>query len=232
VEDHQAGRRLHPTYIPLTQPWIISQTNNALAELPIDQGFGEQLLPYKSHAPFPLTGYKFVRRGGALGYIPVLPDEQRVITTGEKLDPRVQPPKPPVDGVSRGHLLTMVAASLASPGVLVEAPPNLLNNTQRLASQGLFVRDPGTVFATPDDVYRFQSPSVTGLVKNVFQAALAIIPRGLYAPTVVDNLKPPVAPNPADIDQGTGGPDKQPPGDAGGFLPGAGAIIGGGVFIP
>lgn len=227
---------LQPTFVPLVQPWSVAQITNALAELPIDEGFGKQLLPYRAHAPLPLAGHKFVRRGGAFpGYVPVLPDENRVITTGEKLDPRVQPPKPPVDGVSRGHMLDMVAAALASPGVLVEAPRNPRNDTQRLASQGLFLQPPGTVWKDPDDMFRFQSPSVVGLVKNVFSALQQWIPRGLYAPARVDNVKPPYPHDPNDIDQNSGGPDLggvNEGGGGGGLQPGLGAIGGGGTMIP
>jgi hypothetical protein len=44
-----------------------------------------------------------------------LPDENRVITTGEKNDPSVQPPSPPIDGRSRGSLMSMVAQALQRP---------------------------------------------------------------------------------------------------------------------
>jgi hypothetical protein len=47
---------------------------------------------------------------------PLLPDVGRVITTGAKLDPRVQPPRPPVDGLSRGSLVQLVTAALGEAG--------------------------------------------------------------------------------------------------------------------
>jgi len=46
---------------------------------------------------------------------PLLPDAGRVITTGEKYHPAVQPPKPAVDGVSRYSLVELVTLALHAP---------------------------------------------------------------------------------------------------------------------
>ncbi len=54
---------------------------------------------------------------------PKLPDEDRIITTGEKLDARIQNPRPPSDGISRGSLVALVSAYLGDPGVPVPKLP-------------------------------------------------------------------------------------------------------------
>lgn len=64
--------------------------------------------------------------------IPALPDDGRVITTGEKNDQRVQPPRPSVDGQSRLSLLGLTAQALAFPCFLPAAPPcqdNIIGGT-------------------------------------------------------------------------------------------------------
>lgn len=53
----------------------------------------------------------------------VLPDEGRIITTGEKNDPRIQSPRPALDGSTRSSLVSLVAQSLSSPCFLPESPP-------------------------------------------------------------------------------------------------------------
>ena len=51
-----------------------------------------------------------------------LPDDGRVITTGEKNDPTVQPPQPHIDGRARTSLLHLVSQALLDPCYL---PPTL-----------------------------------------------------------------------------------------------------------
>lgn len=51
-----------------------------------------------------------------------LPDDGRVITTAEKNDPRVQAPRPSVDGATRGGMLGMVMQALQSPCYLPDIP--------------------------------------------------------------------------------------------------------------
>jgi len=185
---------LQPRPTPIVQPFTVSQTDDALSEMPIRiPGIGVESLPYRAHRPASEgDGMEFVLRGGDIGAIPVLPDDGRVITTGEKMDRRVQSPRPPVDGLSRGHLLDMVAAALASPGVLVEAPPNPKWNTSNLAAEGLFLRPPGTVFFTPlsTDRYRFQPAAV---VAQIRQLGTAIVSTAfdLYTIPTVTNVRPP-----------------------------------------
>lgn len=56
---------------------------------------------------------------------PLLPDYGRVITTGSKLDPVVQPPRPAVDGLSRGSLVQLVTAALGEAGTWPPRPSPL-----------------------------------------------------------------------------------------------------------
>jgi hypothetical protein len=74
--------------------------------------------------------------------VPVLPDDGRVITTGEKNDPRVQPPKPPYDGVSRGGALSLIAQHLQNPCECVDAP-HCVGNNQEALSKGFYIYPPG-----------------------------------------------------------------------------------------
>ncbi len=76
-----------------------------------------------------------------------LPDMGRVITTGEKNDIRVQPPRPAVDGLSRNHPLAMIAAALSAPGWLVEKPQP---SAVPLASAGLYASAPTESIPTFD----------------------------------------------------------------------------------
>jgi len=56
------------------------------------------------------------------GWAPALPDDGRLITTGEKTHPAVQPPRPIIDGATRTSLLALVAQSLTEPCFLPDAP--------------------------------------------------------------------------------------------------------------
>lgn len=71
---------------------------------------------------------------------PQLPDYQRIITTGSKLDPRVQPPKPPADGISRGSLVQLVTAALGQSGTWPRRP---IGNEPVLGSSGVFSGEAG-----------------------------------------------------------------------------------------
>ena len=186
-----------------TTPWVVQQAEpDPLAELPISTG-GVELVPYTVHAPLVIQGggvngtdlilstVRYVRRGDGIGLVPVLPDEGRIITTGEKQNTFVQPPKPPVDGVSRGSLLSMVAAALASPGILVESPSNYTNNTQPVAAQGVFVFRPGTQFSNQtDEKYRFHPNAVASRAANTINGFINQVVRGMYAPFAVPNIRP------------------------------------------
>lgn len=74
------------------------------------------------------------------GAIPVLPDDGRLITTGEKLDPNVQHPRPQVDGIGRSSTLSLVAQALQTPCFLVASPPCPV---APLGSSGVEVYRPG-----------------------------------------------------------------------------------------
>lgn len=81
--------------------------------------------------------------------LPRLPDEQRVITTNEKNDVRVQPPKPHLDGSTRSSFLALVSAALQTPCFLPAAPPC----TQNGISGGLYVLPKGApTSAEPEDL--------------------------------------------------------------------------------
>jgi len=74
------------------------------------------------------------------GRVPRLPDDGRVITTGETRDPRLQPPRPPVDGIARGSLLALTVQALTDPGYLPELPG--LTETP-LGTGGVYWNAPG-----------------------------------------------------------------------------------------
>lgn len=135
--------------VRILEPYRVRYLPNVIGELPIQSTFAEgftERLPFRRQTVTD-NSFAYTDRGGLYGYTPLLPDDGRLITTGEKRDPRVQPPKPPADGVSRGNPLALITAALASPGYLV-APPkstfNLLNNP------GLYFNAPGTAIDSLD----------------------------------------------------------------------------------
>lgn len=62
-------------------------------------------------------------RGRDYTTTPLLPDDGRVITTGEKRDARVQPPRPWVDGKTRSSVVAMITAALHQPCYAPSAVP-------------------------------------------------------------------------------------------------------------
>ena len=101
-----------------------------------------------------LTGIRFGSVAGflsgvnpAFGTAPILPDDGRIITSGEKGDRRMQPPRPAFDGISRNHPLDMLANILYDPGYnLLPAPTAESDLTHApLGASGLYVYDPGTI---------------------------------------------------------------------------------------
>jgi hypothetical protein len=70
---------------------------------------------------------KFTGSDAARRSAPTLPDDGRVITTGEKHYRAVQPPKPAVDGATRSSVIALVAAELASPCFLPPSPEQSFN---------------------------------------------------------------------------------------------------------
>lgn len=191
--DKQTVDAMQPRPVAIVQPYTVVQTNNPLSEMPVRQpGGGAEALPYQAHKPTNQgEGLQYVWRGGSIGAVPKLPDDGRIITTGEKLNHMVQPPRPPVDGISRGHLLVMVAAQLASPGMLVEAPPNLPDNTETLACEGVFLRQPNTQNVAPltTDKYRYQPAAVVAQVRTLIDAFRLDL-GGQYVPATTVNVRP------------------------------------------
>ncbi len=94
------------------------------------------------------------------GRVPRLPDDGRVITTGETGDARIQPPRPPVDGIARGSLLALTVQALTAPGFLPGLPA--LTDTP-LGSGGVYVNAPGATLPaqTPSDPTREEAPPPT-----------------------------------------------------------------------
>lgn len=124
--------------VPITtlQPWVVIGGADVLRELGRPAGFG--ILRYKMRviAPVGKSGqqeFVFGFRNGTVA----LPDAGRVITTGEVRSPLVQPPRPPVDGISRGDIISVTIAALGSPGVLAELPDIDVNGVP-VASTGYY----------------------------------------------------------------------------------------------
>lgn len=101
------------------------RTVDVLKELPRGIVGGSLGLPWRRVYPAVAGGSS--RYGSKInlgkGAVPLLPDDGRVITTGEKRDPTVQPPKPQLDGISRNSLVQLVAQALQSPCYLPKQVP-------------------------------------------------------------------------------------------------------------
>jgi hypothetical protein len=65
-----------------------------------------------------------------------MPDLNRIITTGERNEKRVQPPKPPIDGLSRLHPIISLVAPLMQPGWAVSRTRVDSPAIQNLAASG------------------------------------------------------------------------------------------------
>jgi hypothetical protein len=86
-----------------------SQTGAAIGSL----GFGAQALLYAN----------LIRKASGNGELN-LPDSGRIITTANKVNPNLQPPRPPGDNFSRTFpYVALVANALTEPGYLPAAPP-------------------------------------------------------------------------------------------------------------
>lgn len=113
---------------------------NVFAELPTT--VGEQFkIPWGALTVDGAQGRTYTLADGRATTLP-LPDAGRVITTGEKFHPLVQPPKPPIDGNTRGSLVTLVTQALASPCYLPAPVP--CNPRNPLFSTGLSSTGPFT----------------------------------------------------------------------------------------
>lgn len=112
-------------------------TINPVRELPRQGGI---FLPWRRVMPGNGGGDFGSTRSGAFR-VPQLPDDGRLITTGEKRDPRVQNPKPQIDGLSRNSLVSLVSQTLQQPCLLpTPVPCSIL---QSAGSSGLQVYPPG-----------------------------------------------------------------------------------------
>ena len=125
---------------------------NLLRELPLGVRVGEDFLitgvPHRVIGLFgAVSPNDIVSSPVAVGVSPTLPDDGRIITTGEKTHPGVQPPRPMLDGSTRTSIVALFAAELTTPCYLPDAPP--ITNTP-LYSRGLFVHDSGAEVSYPE----------------------------------------------------------------------------------
>lgn len=139
----------------------------------------------RTSAPAGQPQFKITITGG--GTVPTLPDHGRLITTGEKLDPIVQNCRPPVDGLMKGNLLSMISQALASPGYLIP-PPTVNGGAAPIGFRGRFIHQPG---AKPLDEQISLSTLVTRRPSNPGDI-------GIYSGLNEDPTNQPVLPNPTE----------------------------------
>ncbi len=138
------ARRTDPTLIAFLQPFRGRALPASLpsvyreAQCRVSTGL---VFFLRNHSPISQDAYTRVFTTPA-GRIPVLPDDGRIITTGETDNPLVQPPRPPVDGISRGDLIRMTIAALSDPGILPPLPD--LTETP-INTSGAYAWVPGSV---------------------------------------------------------------------------------------
>lgn len=121
-----------------------------------------------------------IRSTGALTSVP-LPDAGRVITTGEKRHPLVQPPKPPLDGATRSSLVALVSQALSSPCYLPAPVP--CNPRNPLFTSGLAAA-PGVLGQLTGLVYEQFVQGASGATNQGEGAVPPTAPVGVdgYAP--------------------------------------------------
>lgn len=142
-------------------------------EVPIRKS-GDLLVPWGRVGPVGLnTVHPAATRGFSsnlliLGNRIALPDDGRLITTGEKLDPRVQPPKPVIDGKSRMSVVAAIHAALHAP---CYAPESVGCSVQPLYTPGLRVYPAGKELEDNDL-----------LSQTKFSAALSSVPKPAFEP--------------------------------------------------
>lgn len=118
-----------------------NSNRGVFVETPVGLSTDSQFLPWSRMVPIGGSAVgRFGSRTNTATQLPTLPDDGRVITTGQKLDPRVQNARPPLDGKSRASLVQLVAAALGNPGLLPSSPPG---GFVPLGSPGLYVYTPG-----------------------------------------------------------------------------------------
>ena len=91
--------------------------------------------------------------------VPTLPDDGRLITTGEKSNVAVQSPRPCVDGATRSSLVALVANALSDPCFL---PPLPAVGPAPLHSTGYSLYPPGSSLNYPDTSDRVQNAPNAG----------------------------------------------------------------------
>lgn len=99
-----------------------SQQPDVFRELPRING-ALTYLPWRRVWPNGQLGLIGLGSTQSLRIAPNLPDDGRLITTGEKLDPRVQHPRPQIDGVGRSSTMALVSQALNQPCFIAAAPP-------------------------------------------------------------------------------------------------------------
>lgn len=136
------GTQVPDQLIKFLQSYGPGPKGNLFVELPKGTGNGTtEFLPWARVLPLGRTvsgPYGSFKNG--FTQLPTLPDDGRVITTGQKTDPRVQNPRPPVDGKTRGSLVSLVAQFLGNPGILPKSPPT---GYVPLSAPGVYIYDPG-----------------------------------------------------------------------------------------
>ena len=170
---------------------------NILREIPrAGVAFWRRVMPTGIGGSAALTGSIRVAGVG----VPMLPDDGRIITTGEKRDPRVQNPKPQLDGLSRNSLVSLVSQALQNPCILPTQVPCSSVIPQPLGSPGVYLYPPGFgVDSRPDDNVALQPLDTFSAAR--FNSAgssipnLAIGPDGYPTPpSTAPNLRTPSNP--------------------------------------
>ena len=121
VVDQRVLRVKPLTPITVLAPWAALLRPDPLREEGRKVGIGRFQYTMRVIAPAGQPNAQQFTQGTLAGTV-ALPDTGRVITTGETDSPLVQPPRPPVDGISRGSLIDITIAALATPGVLADSP--------------------------------------------------------------------------------------------------------------
>lgn len=142
----------HDTFGPIT---IVSENPSieVLGEMPDEFANGVsapwgRVVPH-TRASDTTSSYRTYAETGDGSGDPTLPDDGRLITTGEKRNPKVQPPKPILDGKSRMTIVDLIHAALHDPCYAPEALPcseaPMYATENRVYAAGLNLTDNGLV---------------------------------------------------------------------------------------
>lgn len=157
----------------LVEKFVENSTVDVLGELPVDGSAGVTA-PWGRTSPpggasLNTASFRSYDETGPSSHAATLPDDGRIITTGEVRSPSVQPPKPVVDGKSRTSAIAAIHAALHDP---CHAPERLPCMPSPLYSDGVPVYRAGLGL---EDDWR------TG--GRAFSAAVAAAARPGRAPT-------------------------------------------------